>query len=54
MNEYDYNKMINDFEFSTRHQAQLMRIRKKWQNVGKKYDETIQRIKEANEEKNQK
>ena len=50
MNEYDYNKMINDFEFSTRHQAQLMRIRKKWQNVGKKYDETIQRIKEANEE----
>ena len=48
MNEYDYNKMINDFEFSTRHQAQLMRIRKKWQNVGKKYDETIQRIKESN------
>ena len=50
MNDYDYNKMMTDFEFSTRHQAQLQKIRKKWQNVGKKYNETIQRMKEMNEE----
>jgi len=50
MNEYDYNKMMSDFEFSTRHQAQLQKIKKKWQNVGKKYDETIQRMKELREE----
>ena len=50
MNDYDYNKMMSDFEFSTRHQAQLQKIKKKWQNVGKKYDETIQRMKEMNEE----
>ncbi len=50
MNDYDYNKMMSDFEFSTRHQAQLQKIKKKWQNVGKKYDETIQRMKEMREE----
>ena len=50
MNEYDYNKMMSDFEFSTRHQAQLQKIKKKWQNIGKKYDETIQRMKEMREE----
>ena len=50
MNEYDYNKMMSDFEFSTRHQAQLQKIKKKWQNVGKKYDEAIQRMKEMREE----
>ena len=50
MNDYDYNKMMTDFEFSTRHQAQLQKIKKKWQNAGKKYDETIQRMKEMNEE----
>ena len=50
MNEYDYNKMMSDFEFSTRHQAQLQKIKKKWQNAGKKYDETIQRMKEMREE----
>ena len=50
MNDYDYNKMMSDFEFSTRHQAQLQKIKKKWQNIGKKYDETIQRMKEMREE----
>ena len=50
MNDYDYNKMMSDFEFSTRHQAQLQKIKKKWQNAGKKYDETIQRMKEMREE----
>ena len=50
MNENDYNKMMSDFEFSTRHQAQLKKIKKKWQNAGKKYDETIQRMKEMREE----
>ena len=43
-------KPISDFEFSTRHQAQLQKIKKKWQNAGKKYDETIQRMKEMREE----
>ena len=50
MNDYDYNKMMSDFEFSTRHQAQLQKIKKKWQNAGKKYDEAIQRMKEMREE----
>ena len=47
MNEYDYNKMMSDFEFNARHQSQL---KKKSQNIGKKYNESIQRMKELKEE----
>jgi hypothetical protein len=50
MNEYDYNKMMSDFEFNARHQSQLQKIKKKWQNIGKKYNESIQRMKELKEE----
>ena len=50
MNEYDYNKMMSDYEFNARHQSQLQKIKKKWQNIGKKYNESIQRMKELKEE----
>ena len=36
MNDYDYNKMMSDFEFSTRHQAQLQKIKKKMAKCWKK------------------
>ena len=46
LNDYDYNKMMKDFESSAKHQDYLKKIKRKWANVGKKYNETIQRMKE--------
>jgi len=50
LNDYDYNKMMKDFESSAKHQDYLKKIKRKWANVGKKYNETIQRMKELKEE----
>jgi len=54
LNDYDYNKMMKDFESSAKHQDYLKKIKRKWANVGKKYNETIQRMKELKEETYQK
>ena len=50
INNYDYNKMMQDFETSARHEAQLRRIRKRWEEEGKRYNETIEKMKELREE----
>ena len=54
LNDYDYKKMMDDFEANARHQEYLKKIRRKWAAEGKKYDETIQRMKELREETYQK
>jgi hypothetical protein len=46
--------MMDDFEANARHQEYLKKIRRKWAAEGKKYDETIQRMKELREETYQK
>ena len=45
---------MDDFEANERHQEYLKKIRRKWAAEGKKYDETIQRMKELREETYQK
>ena len=45
---------MEDFEANARHQEYLKKIRRKWANEGKKYNETIQRMKELREETYQK
>ena len=50
INDFDYKRMINDFETSARHQEQLKKIKKKIKAKSKKYEEAIQRMKEIREE----
>lgn len=50
INDFDYNKMMKDFETTSRHEDQLKRIRKKWNLESKKYKETIEHMKEIREE----
>lgn len=45
---------MKDFEASAKHQESLKKIRRRWANEGKKYNETIQRMKELREETYQK
>ena len=45
---------MDDFEANARHKEYLKKIRRKWAAEGKKYDETIQRMKELREETYQK
>ena len=42
--------MMENFETSARHEAQLKRIRKRWEEEGKRYNETIEKMKELREE----
>lgn len=46
--------MMKDFESSAKHQEALKKIKRRWANEGKKYNETIQRMKELREETYQK
>ena len=46
--------MIRDFEINARHEDHLKKIRKKRAAESKKYQETIQHMKELREEKYQK
>ena len=50
INTFDYNKMMKDFETSQRHHEYLKKIEKKWKSVSKKYEETIEHMKEHREE----
>lgn len=54
VNNYDYNTMIKDLEASTRHDDYLQKIKKKWMNESKKYKETVEHMKEFQEETYQK
>ena len=42
--------MMTDFEMSARHENHLRKITKKWQDEGKRYNETIEKMKELREE----
>ena len=42
--------MLNDFETKARHEEHLRKIKRRWASQGKKYKETIERMKELREE----
>jgi hypothetical protein len=49
-NEYDYNKMLEDFELEQRHLKTVQDIKKKWQKENKQYLERVEQMKEKKEE----
>ena len=49
-NEYDYNKMLEDFELEQRHLKTVQDIKKKWQKENKQYLERVVQMKEKKEE----
>ena len=54
VNKYDYDTMIRDLETSTRHNDYLKKIKKEFTDKSKKYKETIEHMKEYQEETYQK
>ena len=42
--------MMTDFEMAARHEAHLRKIRKRWEEEGKRYKEVIEKMKEQREE----
>jgi len=49
-NEYDYNKMLEDFELELRNFKTYQTTKKKWQNQYKQYLETVEHMKEKKKE----
>ena len=49
INEYDYQKMMKDFESESRHKKYLNNIKNKWRAASCRYKEKIEHIKEKNE-----
>ena len=54
MNNYDYRKMMLDFETETRHKKIINGIRNKWRVASSKYLEKINTIKIENKKAEQK
>ena len=54
MNNYDYRKMMLDFETETRHKKIINGIRNKWRVASSKYLEKIKTIKIENKKAEQK
>ena len=50
INDFDYKRMIKDFETNARHQEYLKKIKRKINAKSRKYDEALQRMKELKEE----
>ena len=50
INDYDYKKMIKDFEIDERFQNNSKRLKKKWQEEHKKYQTSIEHMKEFREQ----
>ena len=50
INTYDYKKMIKDFETNQRFENHIKKIKKKWEEEGKKYQTSIEHMKEYREE----
>ena len=50
MNEYDYNKMISDFDSSTRYQDKLNKIHRHWLSISRKHRNNINRMKQDRED----
>lgn len=49
-NEYDYNKMLEDFESEERYLNRIKKIKNKWKSENKKYNERLEIMKEKKEE----
>ena len=49
-NEYDYNKMIEDFELEQRNLKTMQNNKNKWEKENKKYLEKVEQMKEKKEE----
>ena len=50
INDYDYQKMIKDFEMNARFENNKKKIRKKWKIFHEKYQTTIEHMKEYREQ----
>ena len=50
INDYDYKKMLKDFEITERFQNLNNKLRKKWKEENKKYQTSIEHMKEAREQ----
>ena len=50
VNNYDYQKMIKDFETNQRFENHYKKLRKKWEEEGKKYQLSLEHMKEYREE----
>ena len=49
VNEFDYNKMMSDFESESRHNKILNGIKQKWRAESCSYKEKVENIKKLNE-----
>lgn len=49
VNEFDYNKMMSDFESESRHNKILNGIKQKWRAVSSQYREKVDNIRKQNE-----
>ena len=54
INDYDYRKMMIDFETETRHKKILNGIRNKWRITSSKYSEKIKSVKVENKKADKK
>jgi predicted AAA+ superfamily ATPase len=50
INDYDYQKMIKDFEMNARFENNKKKLRKKWKIFHEKYQTTIEHMKEYREQ----
>ncbi len=50
INDYDYKKMLKDFEITERCQNLNNKLRKKWKEENKKYQTSIEHMKEVREQ----
>lgn len=50
INDYDYKKMLKDFEITERFQNLSNKLRKKWKEENKKYQTSIEHMKEVREQ----
>ena len=50
INDYDYKKMLKDFEITERFQNLNDKLRKKWKEENKKYQTSIEHMKEVREQ----
>ena len=54
VNDYDFKAMIKEFEIASRHEDYLRKIKKKFSDENKKYNESIKQMREFQEETYQK
>ena len=50
INDYDYRKMIKDFEATQRFENHYKKLKKQWAEEGKKYQTNVEHMKEYREE----